>query len=246
MMSEKQKNTPNRLGTIPFAVLWTLAYGLGWTTVITGGYITSRFFPQIFDWFPDIVYLMLATTVPAFIYSIGQQFLIRWKFAVKFNWWFLWTTFAAAITTATFQTFEWINVPIRIDNPMVVLTLVFGYIFGTQALVQAWLLRKHVKRSWLWVAAAIASAATFGVPIATAQFFGPFATITTFGFAGLLQGAVMALTLVWLFGMTRVEPLKRGMDTTQLQQAEAKLGDNPIVNENVEDYLAAQSMGRRK
>jgi hypothetical protein len=245
-MSEKKKNNTTRLGTIPFAVLWTLAYGLGWATVITGGFITNRFFPEVFRWFPDVVYLMLAASVPAFIYGVAQQFLIRWKFAVKLNWWFLWTTLTAALTAASFQIFEWINLPIRLDNEMVGIMLVFGYIFGAQALVQAWLLRQHVKKSWMWVAAAVASAATFGVPIATAQFFGAFGTITTFGFAGLLQGAVMALTLVWLFGMTRVEPLKRGMDTAQLEQAEGKLAQHDIVSNNVANYPEAETMRQRQ
>jgi hypothetical protein len=246
MMSEKKKNNTNRLGTIPFAVLWTLAYGLGWATVITGGFVTNRFFPEVFRWFPDVVYLMLAASVPAFIYGVAQQFLIRWKFAVKFNWWFLWTTLTAALTAGSFQIFEWINLPFGISSPIVAITLVFGYIFGAQALVQAWLLRQHVKKSWMWVTAAVASAATFAVPLATAQYFGQWAMIGNFGFAGILQGAVMALTLVWLFGMTRVEPLKRGMDNAQLEQAEGKLAYNDIVSNNVADYPEAETMRQRQ
>jgi hypothetical protein len=245
-MSEKKKNAVNRLGTIPFTVLWTLAYGLGWATVIFGGIMTSRYLPEVFTWFPDVVYIMLAVGVPAFIYSIGQQLLIRWKFAVHFRWWFVLTTLAAVLAGGSFQIFEWINVPnIPINNPIVAVTLVFSYIFGIQAIAQAWQLRKHVKKSWMWVVAAIASAATFGVPLVNSDFFSEWATIGAFGFAGLLQGAVMALTLVWLFGMTRVEPLKRGMSAEQMKQAEANLTHNDS-DKAVDEYPHEEKMRLRQ
>ncbi|MDQ7027990.1 MAG: hypothetical protein Q9P01_20975 [Anaerolineae bacterium] len=240
-MSDKKKNTRNRLGTTPFTILWTLAYGLGWATVILGGIITNEFFPQVFNWFPDIAYIMLAVAVPTFVYSIAQQLLMRWKFAVNFRWWFLWTTLAAVLAGASFQIFQWVDFPFEVNNPIVAVILVFGYIFGSQALVQAWLLRHRVKRVWMWPVAAIASAATFGVPLVNADFFSESALVGTFGFAGLLQGAVMALTLVWLFGMTRAEPLKRGLEATNTQEAESNLAYDDY-DEAESDYPQEENM----
>lgn len=214
-MTEKAKNRVNRLGTIPFVTLWTLAYGLGWATLMVGAVVTSRFLPRIFESLPIVGFFILLGAVPGFISSLAQQWLIRWKFAVRLQRWWLWSTLAWVAGGVLLRQAEFIN--IQIDNPIVGFTVAFGVLFTIPALAQAWMLRKHVRRAWMWPAAAIASAATFAVPVVNSTYVSELWTILTGGFAGLLQGAVMGMTMVWLFGMARIEPLKRGLDTSRLE-----------------------------
>jgi hypothetical protein len=54
----------------------------------------------------------------------------------------------------------------------------------------------------------------------------------------------MALTLVWLFGMTRTEPLKRVMESTQLDAAKSNLSDNDS-DESVSDYPQPEAIMRQ-
>jgi hypothetical protein len=223
-MSEKKKKQVNRLGTIPFVVLWTLAYGLGWATLMAGGIITGNLFPQVFEWFPLVVYFMLLGAVPGFVSSVAQQLLMRWKFAARLGSWWLWSTLAWIVAGGLLRLFEYIQ--FRSFDERTAIMLVFAWLFTIPAIVQAWLLRRRVRRAWMWPVAAAASAATFAVPLLSGL-VGPFNEllfILTFGFAGLLQGAVMGLTMVWLFGMTQQE-VAQAIEADRMSLAENNLDD---------------------
>jgi hypothetical protein len=217
------------------------------------GMFVDEFYPQFFDLFPQWVYFIPLGLIPGLISGVIQQQLLRWKFSVQLRYWWLWSTIGALLAasgfyialepldrlfSAFFQYFYQFNAVI---GPAIII----GGLFGLYSMAQAWLLRHDVKRAWMWSAAAFVSAATFVLPLTNMGYGNQLWTLFTFGMAGLLQGSVMALTLVWLFGMTRVEPLKRGMESSKLAQAEANLVERDILNQNIEDYLAAQSMSRR-
>ena len=253
-MTEKKKNQTNRLGTIPFVVLWTLSYGLGWLVLMGGGLLIDKLYPLFFNQFPEIVYVFLLGLIPGLISGLIQQRLLNWKFGVQIRRWWLWSATGAVLAAGGFYVLleyfaEFVTRLSNYFNPineLLVPTILVGGLFALYSSAQAWLLRHNVKRVWMWAVAAFVSAATFVLPIANLGYTNELWTLITFGIAGLLQGSVMGLTLLWLFGMTRVEPLKRGMDTAQLQRAEENLADRDILNQNIEEYLATQSMSRRR
>jgi hypothetical protein len=252
-MSEKKKHQTSRLGTIPFVLLWTLSYGLGWGVLVAGGMFAINFFPQIFDFFPMFVFFIPLGAVPGLISGVIQQLLLRWKFGVTIRRWWLWSTLAAVVAAGGFyMIMQYLSAPINSlfnylnqFNEMLAPLILIGSLFALYSTAQTWLLRHNVKRSWMWTVAAFVSAATFLLPV-----FGPGAggelwAIVLAGIAGLLQGSVMGLTLVWLFGMTRVEPLKRGRETAHLQRAEENLADRDMID-NDEDYPEKQLMRQQR
>jgi hypothetical protein len=251
-MSEKQKHQTRRFGTIPFVLLWTLSYALGWLVLMGSGMLIGNVYPQFFNFFPQWVYFIPLGLIPGLVSGIIQQQLLRWKFAVQIGYWWLWSTIGALFAAGGFYIalvplgrlfsafFEYFYQFNEIIGPAILV----GGLFTLYSSAQTWLLRHDVKRVGMWSAAAFVSAATFALPIANMGYSNQLWTLLTFGIAGLLQGSVMAFTLVWLFGMTRVEPLKRGMESSKLAQAEENLAERDILNQNIEDYLAAQSMSR--
>jgi hypothetical protein len=252
-MSEKQKNNTNRLGTIPFVLLWTLSYGLGWGVLVAGGMFAINFLPQIFNFFPMFVFFIPLGAVPGLISGVIQQLLLRWKFGVTIRRWWLWSTLAAVGAAGGFYLMmEYLSAPINSlfnylsqFNEMLAPLILIGSLFALYSTAQTWLLRHNVKRSWMWTVAAFVSAATFLLPVLSPGVGGQLWAIVLAGVAGLLQGSVMGLTLVWLFGMTRVEPLKRGLETAQLEAAKDNLADRHIIEDD-KDYPQAQLMRQQR
>jgi hypothetical protein len=252
-MSEKQKHQTSRLGTIPFVLLWTLSYALGWLTMMGSGMLIGNGYPEFFNFFPQWVYFIPLGLIPGLLSGIIQQQLLRWKFTVQIRYWWLWSTIGALLAAGGFYT---IIYPLSTllnsfvyylseFNEVLAPAIIIGGLFGLYSMAQTWLLRHDVQRAWMWSVAAFVSAATFVLPLTNMGYGNQLWTLFTFGIAGLLQGSVMGLTLVWLFGMTRVEPLKRGMESNKLAQAEENLAERDSLNPNIEDYLATQSTSRR-
>ena len=247
-MSEKKKKQAGWLGTIPFVLLWALSYGLGWFALIGSIMLIRTFNPSFFSLFPEFVYFIPLGAIPGLISGSIQQVLIRWKFGIHIRRWWLGSTLGAILAAGAFFVVI-TNFGAVLDSFFAYLTqfsellgpaLIIGSFFALYSTAQAWVLREHVKRTWMWPLAAFVSAATFIMPLFTTGDVAELWTTTLFGIAGLLQGSVMGLTLVWLFGMTRVEPLKRGMNSTRLEEAEEKLADSDMVNDNVEHYSEEQ------
>jgi hypothetical protein len=94
----------------------------------------------------------------------------------------------------------------------------------------------------MWPLAAFVSASTFILPLINNNTFGDLEVTVMMGGAGLMQGVVMALTLVWLFGMTRTEPLKRGLEAGQVEQAARNLSDNQNVDDVIGEYQAEHTL----
>jgi hypothetical protein len=225
-MIEKKKKFGSRMGAIPFTLWWTLAYALGWGTLITGGIIASNLFWQIFEWFPLWVYFGLLGLVPGFISSIGQQFLIKRKFDVSIPRWWLWSTLVWTIAGTVLRLMEYWPSQWAIDNEQIAASLILSALFVPPAIVQAWLLRKHISRSWMWPVAAVVSSTTFVLPILASSMSNEFEAVVTFGIAGLMQGAVMGLSLLWLFGMASGEKTKKAYaEQEQIEHSRHRLED---------------------
>lgn len=235
-MIQKKKKFGSGMGTIRFAILWTLAYALGWGTLITGGIVTD-----VFEWIPLWGLFALGGLVPGFISSVVQQGLIKRKFNISIPRWWLWSTIAWTITAATFRLLEYWPTEWIINDERFALSIIFSALFIPPALVQAWMLRKHIARAWMWPLAAIVSSSTFILPLLANTWRDEFEVVFAFSAAGLMQGAVMGLSLLWLFGMANSEKTKKEYAENEDKQARRNLHrrleniENDIETQNVID-----------
>jgi len=219
-MIERKQHANSKIGTIRFAALWTLVYGLGWGTLIIGGIIASNTIPDIFNMFPLWVFFGLFGLVPGFISSVGQQWLIKRKMNIRIPFWWLWSTIMWTISGALLRFLEYWPREWTIYDERLALTLVFSALFVPPALVQAWLLRKHIRRAWMWPIAAIVSSSTFILPLLASSMMNEVEGVLTFAAAGLMQGAVMALSLLWLIGMANGEKSKKDFAEQEWMQTD--------------------------
>lgn len=238
-MNEKKKKHSNRVGTIPFILLWTLSYGLGWAGLIGSVLVLDNLFSAFFNSSPNLVLLMLLGAIPGLISGAIQQPLMRWKFGIQIRRWWLWSMLGSALATGGFYVYvEYLETWFRPlmnylaqFNELLQPAIIFGIMFVIYSAFQAWVLRNHVKRVWMWSLAAFISAATFLLPFIDSNGSSELWMTITGGIAGLLQGSVMALTLVWLFGMTRSESAAQDYDTSRLQAKNKHEDENESIME---------------
>jgi hypothetical protein len=207
-MVENKKKFASRMGAIRFATLWTLAYALGWGSLIVSGIVASNLFLDFLQTIPLWGIFAIGGFVPGLISSVGQQGLIKRKFNISIPRWWLWSTLAWTGAGALMRLIEYTPI-VNINNEQVAITLAFSLFFIPPAIVQAWMLRKHIARAWMLPLAALVSSSTFVLPLLASNMIGEVETVLAFGAAGLMQGAVMGLSLLWLFGMSNSEKTKK-------------------------------------
>ena len=177
---------------------------------------------------PDLLIVVVLGAIPGLISGLVQQPLIRWKFGTQIKRWWLWSIIGTTLGMGGFYIYtEFLERMIRPIvqmmsdfSPLLVPAPVIGVLFLLYSTAQVWALRHHVKRVWVWSLAAFVSASTLvfaASSMVNLNINGSFGTIFLGAFAGLAQGIVMALTLVWLFGMTRTEAAAQAYDTNRLQ-----------------------------
>lgn len=176
-----------------------------------------------------------------FISSVGQQWLIKRKMDIRIPRWWLWSSIAWALSGAALRLIEYWPSAWAIYDERLAMSMVFSALFLPPAIVQAWLLRKHIARAWMWPIAAIVSSSTFVLPILASNMMNEFQGVITFAAVGLMQGAVMSLSLLWLFGMTTGEKTKKYYAEKDQRTSEAILSqriediDNDIEAETIID-----------
>jgi hypothetical protein len=247
-MSEKEKKQSNRLGTIRFVALWTFSYAVGWAALVIEfffliGWLDDRL---LSGWMDILVVfmLMLIGTIPGFFSGIIQQPLLHWKFGVHIKRWWLWTTIGASLATGAFFIYlvflESILYPVmsrvaRLNESLPAMTIM-GVLFMIYSTFQARALRKTIHRAWLWMLAAFVSASTFWLwqlILFDKVFDWDDMNVVLGGtIGGLAQGVVMALTLVWLFAMTRTEAVAQDYDTSRLQLKSKNEDENQVTMES--------------
>jgi hypothetical protein len=253
-MSEKKKKNDKRVGTIPFVLLWTLSYGLGWASLIGIIFLLESLSTGFLDRLPDLVLVVAFGMIPGLLSGVIQQPLLRWKFGTQIKRWWLWSTIGSIAAMGGYYLYaEYLQFAIRPFfryleqfNEQAEPVIIIGILFVLYSTFQAWALRHTVRRVWLWSLAAFVSASTFILPLINTATSSELTMTLLTGLAGLLQGSVMALTLVWLFGMTRTEPLKRGMSAEQMKQAEEKLTQSDMIHESSANYPEEQSLRQRQ
>jgi len=239
---KKKKNARPRLGTIPFAALWSGAYALGWALPLGLVVGLSFLIPNFINLFPVIALTVGFVAIPGVIISIAQHVLIRMRTGQEVrNWW--WGSsigwliggllFHLLTITPMFQFFSFLG------SEILAQAIPFGLIFLPPVLLQAVLLRKRVRKVWLWPLASLVSGALFILPPMTiAGSGGVLSMLTIFGLAGLLQGWVMGLTLLWLFGMSQSDPNEQSMAQGAQDRMSAygaltaSTGENAVVTDD--------------
>lgn len=222
---KKKKNARPRLGTLPFTGLWAGAYALGWGLPIAAVILIISVFPGFIQLFPEAMVIIGFIAIPGFIISLAQHFLIQARTGRAIRRWWLWSSLGWLIGGLVFYLFTlypfnaWIS---AIESFILNSTLGFGFVFLPHILVQMWMLRRRVRRAWMWPVAALASAALFIMPIiGSSAFLGQFTAAVIIGAGGLLQGWVMGMALLWLLNMGVAFPAEeatgRSTDNTDKQ-----------------------------
>jgi hypothetical protein len=95
----------------------------------------------------------------------------------------------------------------------------------------------------MWPIAAIVSSTTFVLPLLASSMMNEVEGVITFAAAGLMQGAVMGLSLLWLCGMTRSEKSKKEYAEQEQRKADGLLLQRLEAIENdveAEDLIDAE------
>lgn len=193
MPKQKQKFPP--MTTLGFVGRWTGTYVLGWVGLLVAA---LSLFPLIYVlagalpiWLALLVWGSM--TVGRLVGEQQERLLrrkvgivpARWQFVSGIMWLVLGMGLAQVIVAGG-----------------AVSTAIFALIFALPALAQAYLLHKVVPQAWLWVLAAATSGLIFSLPLAGGASQTAIMLGATLGIGGLLHGAVMAMTLVWLFNLS--------------------------------------------
>lgn len=248
---KKKKNARPRMGTLSFTGLWAGAYALGWGLPIAAVFAMATLFPSFINLFPDLVVMTGFIAIPGFIISVAQHLLIRRRLGQVIRHWWLWSGLGWFVGGLILNLFsidpfsQWIN---AIQPPVLTATVGFGLVFLPHILIQAYLLRGRVGRAWMWPMAAIASAALFIMPIyGGTNLSNDFAPLLIFGAAGLLQGWVMGMTLLWLLGMGGA-PAAEATENRSMKDSVREYDRLMLPTEDTEEaiYLSAQQRQHKR
>jgi hypothetical protein len=224
---KKKKNAHRRLGTVSFAALWSGSYALGWSLPLALVFGIGSIFPGIVEFFSLAMLAVGFVAIPGFLISLAQHFLIPRRIERPIAGWWWVSSLGWLISGVIFYIFTVTPFASLFGvtlSPMLSTGLAFALIFLPPVLLQTLLLRNQVRRVWLWPLAAVVSAAVFILPPLTNMNSNDFLNVLGgFGFGGLLQGWVMGLTLLWLFGMSQMGSSKPSKQEAA-QGAQDRLG----------------------
>ncbi len=179
---ESHKN-PGRSKKYSFLILWLIGHALAWAA-----YFSSQGMFNV-DWIWTIALGLGGVT------SLVQYLLIRWQFGRNIKWWL-----PLSILTWLFAAFFPFDASLQLGDSQIGITIQALALFAPAALIQAFLLRKHVQNSWLWLLASITGTTTFALSVAALNW------IPLSGYLGYgVYASTTALTLLWLFGMSQQE-----------------------------------------
>jgi len=195
----KQHEYQPRMTRRRFLIQWIIGHALSWLGVI-GLAVGVHSFAALFriaietisfDWVFGLIFALGMGGLSAFV----QKRAIGLMFGQYITGWRRWTI--AMWLLSTFLIIQTKDLyPAGIGEAQV--AAMQGIIlFSIPALAQAWLLRKHVRSTWLWVLASIAGAATFGLFEAMYD-----NVLVSFPVGYGAYAVVTGLSLLWLFGMT--------------------------------------------
>ncbi|MEM9953881.1 MAG: hypothetical protein AAF846_19885 [Chloroflexota bacterium] len=218
MQAEKLKKSPPKRNRLLFMTLWILGHGLAWLPffmVSNSGGAGDE--------------LGLVVWVGGFIggiTSLTQYALIRWYFGRNLKWW-LPLSLVAWIGAAIFPFVYLVD---ELPFNQIGLTLQMLSLATPAAIVQAFLLRKHVRQAWLWVLATITGLIVFSLSVTTLNdlFFDTDFIIAAVSYG--LFALTTASTLLWLFGMSQ-----QANKMKNIADAETRLADTSSDVDTISD-----------
>lgn len=202
-MLEKKKNSSETMNRWLFVALWAGIHAITYGTM-TGLY---NFLTAPFEHNEYLIFIV-GGILPGITLSIPTYWLIKRFRGISIRWWRP-ASFVAWLIGAF-----WFLYLYSISFPL--MQTIFWFI--PVYLVQAWLLRKYVKQSWLWILAGMTSAILFIFAGAENE------RAFTWAFSGGLQGLLSALILLALFTMQKEEKSK--MQTTYDYLSTQRLRDS--------------------
>lgn len=234
MANRKQKQKPLTLTTMGFVGRWTATYVLGWVGLLATVLVLLPLIYVLVGAMPLWLGLVSWGSVAVGrLVGERQEYLLQQKFQVAPAGW------QRLSGGAWF--FLGIGLALVIAAGSAANTAIFAAIFALPAIAQAYLLRNSVPQAWLWVLAAAASGLIFGLPLAAGLSVNPISVGLTLGLGGVLHGAVMAMTLVWMFNLLGIqeshEEVAHEDDNIQhyphLQVPEEQVLDHDIVRDHI-------------
>lgn len=231
---EKAKTTPKPFykSSTVFIMLWTVGVVLGWYSI---NFIGGIFPSDLNTWLGFGIWGMLMGVCAALCQSLALRLYrgtwsLRWAIATIVGW-SLGAFAMVGVLTAT-------NFGDNFIGGVFYDVLVIGVLIGIPSLLQLIVLRKWVRRLWLWVLSIVTSAAVISSIFSMFEnnaIYG--ASATAFSLVG--YGLVSALTLIWLFHNSPVENQTKAKHNAdeRLKTARTTLTDREIYP----DSLAADN-----
>lgn len=239
-MSEKPKKSKKRIPQWQFLLTWiggqyAAFFGIGSLGLLL--VILMNFLGFTTDWIPNFIVLPLGGMLWGWFSGWVQQWSIRKHFGHQVKGW---RTISAILTGIAVSTIVPFVVSLALTQPdlfsgnniVAMVAVTFMALFGTTGLGQAFLLRKHVKHSWLFFMATLVGGIIFGLPnMGNSSIF----------VAQIAQLSVTAFAILWLFGMSGT------MDAMQSEdEAIQRLTDSESDSDVYEDdYEEEQKQGRK-
>jgi hypothetical protein len=219
-MSEKAKvDKPGkpRINRYSFLGLWVAAFLLGWLSYFIIGYQPNN----------NLIGGAIVGLIIGIPTASVQKLSLYLHFGRVFRWWIRLNVLAWILggMSITFVMKSGVDGETQFLLMLQVLSLML-----IPSLAQAWILRKHVQHVWLWILSAIAGSSVF------AGILGQFGNNEIVAFLAFgTYAVVMALTLLWLFGMQSKEnKLKNIQDTSRLTDETEDESDSVELGETVQ------------
>ena len=238
-MSEKPKKSKKRIPQWQFLIAWIGGqYAAFFGTVLLGFLfmIPLNLMGFTLGQFPLILQSLIAGTVLGWFSGWVQQWSIRKHFGHDVKGW---RSISAILTGLVFAIvmppaiFFAGNFPALFEDGTTLtlfISLLFMALFGASGIGQAFLLRKHVKQSWLFFLSTLVGGLIYALPV-----FGNASTIL----AQIAQYSVTAFTILWLFQMSGA------MDAMQSQDdAIERLSD--AESDEEDDYYSREEEQSRR
>ena len=227
-MSEKAKlkKGQSKRNKFAFLVMWLTGHMLAWLPFIA-----------FVDWLNprlnDMTGFVAMGLIVGGITSLTQYLLIRWQFRRNLRLWIPLSVIAWLVATLVV-----IQPLVNLSGSQIDVTLQAMALFTPAAIVQAFLLRKQVQQAWLWLMASVAGTTTFALPIV----FDYGENWTILAGYGLYAGT-LALTLLWLFGMSG----RQMQEVSKDENYNTRLSDEAMTSDEYDyqvDMEAKQKLAR--
>lgn len=238
----KKKKHPNQLRISPtrFLVMWVGGHILGWLTLAPVLWIVQLLNWQWLNSFPDVVYGIGFGLIIGFGSTLAQMMTIRQAKGYWVKGWGIASFPAWGVGGFLF----WLSAMASSfpDNMILGNMMVLGGLLLPAATVQAWLLRRYVKQSWMWLVSFVAAVAVFAMLIST--FSGLFIAAIAFSGYALVTGLVM---LFLFLNNSKPNPQQQTAaqvdNHTTFDSAEAQLHKFLQHNEQSEDTIDSDTWG---